>query len=62
METLTLNPTSLLEQLALVFVQINIKIIIERTWIINYELEFDLNNSYILDGNIIGIWWKSWFS
>lgn len=43
----TLNPTTLLEQLAFVFTESEIRPTMNTHKLINYELECDLSNSYI---------------
>jgi hypothetical protein len=55
-KTLALNPTTILEQVALLFAGNKIKRTMDAHEFIDYELEFDLNNPYILiEEEIIGM-------
>jgi hypothetical protein len=48
-KTLALNPTTILEQVALLFAGNKIKRTMDAHEFIDYELEFDLNNPYVHD-------------
>ena len=55
-ETLNLNPTTLLQQLALVVANSEIGPAMNAHEFINYELEFDINNPYIpIEEELIGM-------